>query len=495
VALLLFILFIMSIGFIIFFFIYDYFRGKNQDKRFENKLTIVESELKESKEAELRVRDEINILQNKLRHTLQDPITNLLGWQLFEDRLNQNIKESQRYQLTLGIMYVDIDDFKMINDALSYETGNGLLKEVAERLQSCVRKVDSVSRFAKDTFVILLTQLAKPETAAMVAQRILQSLAQPFQINGNELFITAGIGISIYPTDGPDAATLLRNADHALHLAKEKGKHGYQFSQEKMHIKSQRELAITVSLNRGSFFQEFVLYYNPIVNVKDETIFCMDALLHWQHPDLGLIGPQELLNFAEKQRNLNSISEWLLKNACKQFLHWRSLGFNPQYLGIPLSLKQLENSHFIYRISQLLQDLEFKPEWMLFEIKETFAQLSFEVLEKAFNMLTYLGVNIAIDDFGSGPFSLYQLKNFAVNYLKLDASFVKDITTDPQTVALVKSVIFLSKKLSMQLIIQGIETEEQKTILKELDCILMQGKLLGEPLSEREVTSKMGLSE
>ena len=484
----------MSIGFIIFFLVCDYLLGKNQIRQAKNKLITTEAELKKAKEIEQRAQDEINLLQNKLRHTFEDPVTSLLGWQLFEDRLNQSIKESLRYQLTLGVMFVDIDDFKVINDALSYEIGDGLLQEVALRLQSCIRQVDSVSRFTKDTFVILLTQLGKPETVAVVAQRIQQSLAQPFQIKGKELYITASIGISIYPTDGPDATTLFRNADYALHLAKEQGKHSYQFYQEHMHIKSQRELAITISLSRESIFQEFVLYYQPIVNIKDEGIFCMDALLHWQHPDLGLIGPQELFSFAEKQRNLNIISEWLLQNACKQFLHWRSLGFYPKYVGISVSLKQLENSHFIYRISQLLQDMEFKPEWVLLEIKETFAHLSLEVLEKAFNMLKYLGVKIAIDDFGCGPFSLYHLKNFDINYLKLDSSFVKDITTNPHTVALVKSVIFLAKSMSMELIIQGIESEEQKAVLKELDCIFMQGKLLGEPLSEPEMTAKMVMS-
>ena len=386
---------------------------------------------------------------------------------------------------------MDIDDFKVINDALSYEIGDALLSDVAGRLQTCIRQVDSISRFTKDTFVILLTQLAKPETAAVVAQRILQSLAQPFQINEHELYITACIGIAIYPVDGPDATTLLRSADQALHLAKEKGNHTYQFYQEKLHAKSQRELMLSTSLNRETIFQEFVLYFQPIFNVESNSIICMDALLHWQHPELGLIAPQELFNYMEKQRKLNSISEWLLQMACKQFLHWRSLEFRPDFICLPLTIKQLENSHFIYRISQILQELNFEPTWLLLEIQESATPFDANGLEKSLNMLSYLGIKIAIDQFGSGVFSLNHLKQFSVNYLKLAPFLIENIETDQQAIAIIKSILFLAKNLSMHVIAQGVESDQQMQKLKELGCTLMQGLRLGAPLSESEIEKKM----
>lgn len=484
---------LVGLAFVIFLLAYNTFINKKQLKQQQTLLAANEFELKRSRENERKLREEISTLQVNVRQSFEDPVTGLPGWKLFEDRLIQNIKESERYQFTLGLLFIDIDNFKVINDSLSYKVGDILLKEVAARLETCIRKVDSITRFSKDTFVVLLAQMGKPEMAAIIAQRMLKALSQPFQIAGSELYITACIGIAIYPTDGQDAAGLLRSVDYALHLAKAKGKGVYQFYQEKMHSKSQRELALHMSFNRDSIFQEFQLYYQPIIKVEDESIFCMDALLHWRHPYLGMISPAVLFDLAEKQRKLNVVSEWLLKSACKQFLHWRSLGFSPDYLGIPLSIKQLDSSHFIYRISQILQELNFSPEWLLLEIKETSMPLPFDTLEKAFNMLKYLGIKIAIDDFGADSFALAYLKNIRIDYIKLNQAIIEDISQNPQTVALIKSIIYLAKSLSIQVIIQGIEKDQQVALLQDLGCSLMQGRLLGVPLTEREVADKMDM--
>lgn len=462
-----------------------------QVSQLKNEIISNKIALKNANDNEQTLSQSLNSLEHKLSHAIQDPITHLLGWELFTDRLNQSIKESARYQLTQAILFIDIDDFKKINNALGYEVGDAVLLEVAKRLQTCIRQVDSITRFSKDTFVCLLTQLAKPETAAIVAQRMLQALAQDFQIKGHELYLTAGIGISIFPMDAEGATTLLRNGEYALHLAKEKGRHVYQFYHEKTHINSLRELALSTSLNNESALREFVLYYQPIINTQDESIFCMDALLYWQHKSLGLIDSQELFNYAEKQRKLDILTDWSLRHACQQFLKWRSLDFSPSFLGISVSIRQLESSHFIYRISQILQELQFKPEWLLLEIKISHTPLSLDVLEKAFNMLKYLGIKIAIDDFGTSPFSLAYLKNITIHYLKMDQSIIDDLDINQQTIALVKSFVMLAANASMQLIAQGIESSGQINLLKELGCYLMQGKFLTPPLSEREVSDKM----
>jgi diguanylate cyclase (GGDEF)-like protein len=469
--------------------IYVYIKRKNLCEQLEQQIVNDQTEIINLKEAEENLRQELNSLQDKFTHTMEDPLTSLLSWQLFEDRLNQNIREGARYKLTIGLLIIDIDDFNVINTALTNQIGDELLRIVAKRIQTSIRQVDSASRFAKDTFYVLLTQLSKAETAAIVAQRILQALQPSILINDQELFITACIGIAIYPTDGQDTTSLMRSADYALHLAKEKGKQIYQFYHEKIQTNSQRELALSTGLRRDTVLEELTIYYQPIVNVENNQIVCIDTLLHWQHPQLGLIDSQELFSYAEKQGTLNTISVWLLRNACKQFLAWRKSGFSPALLGIHLSFKQLENSQFIYQISQILQELEFNPEWILFEMKESPLQVSFDTIEKAINMLKYINVKIAIEDFGITPFSLRDLKKFTVNYLKLHRSFADDLADNPKSVNLIKAMVFLAKSLSIHLVIKGVETEQQLTILKKLDCKLMQGHFLGRAKSEKEIAT------
>lgn len=459
--------------------------------RIQNQSKNSQKALSEQLEIDAQLRNEISELRTKLQFTLNDPVTQLLGWQLFEDRIEQNLKESERYHFTMGVMFVDVDDFKMINDALGDDVGDKVLREMARRLNDCIRQVDSVSRFAKDTFVILLTQLAKPETAAIVGQRILQALSQPFQIDDHELFITACIGVALFPIDGQEAQALLKNANHALQVAKSSGRHLCQFYQNDMHLQSQRDLAIYNKISRDSIFQELVVYYQPIINVNNEAVFCMDASLYWRHAEFGLVNNQTLYDYAEKQRKVTALSMWFLKNACKQFLAWRQAGFQSQLLGLPLSIKQLENSGFVYELSHSLQELAFNPEWLLVEIKESHMHEPLETIEKAFNMLNYLGIKIAIDDFASGSFSLRYLKKVTVNYLKLDTSFAEDIIENEQTRALVKSIVFLADALAIQVIIQGVQGEQQMTAFKKLGCSLLSGPWMGAPRLGLDVINSM----
>lgn len=455
--------------------------------QLNHKLHTTTQELESLRISEQQLREQAQEKENKLQHVMEDPVTGLPIWSVFEEKLAHAVKESERYQYSFGVLFIDIDDFKMINDGLSYQAGDELLKEVGVRLKSCIRQVDSISRFTKDTFVVLLGQLAKPETAALVAQRMLQVLAESFQISGNELYVTAGIGITLCPADANDAASLLRNADHALHLAKEKGKHVHQFYQERMYEKSQRELALNTSLNQEFIYQEFIIYYQPITDKHSNAVVCMDALLHWQHPELGLIKSHELADLFEKQRKSNVMTEWLIENACRQFMQWKESGLNVELVGIPVCIKQLEHSHFIYRISQILQDLKFNPANLLLELTDGTPQISFDILEKAFNMLKYLGVKIAIEDFGTNAFSLRYLKTLSVDYVKINHALIDDVASNQQTRALIKSVLFLGQSMNMQVIVQGVESEAQVNTLKEIGCALMQGQFIGAPLTESEV--------
>lgn len=456
---------------------------------YAKKLKAADAALAKIKQSEQEARVKIHSLETELQLSTRDPVTNLPTWLIFEDRLNQTIKESARYQLNLAILYIDIDDFRMINNALSYEVGNTVLAETAKRLKTCVRQVDSISRFSKDVFVILLTKLSKPETAAIVAQRILQALATPIEVATHELQITVSIGISIFPADGDSSASLLSRAEHAMQLAKKQGRHMYQFYQQQLAVDSQRELSLYTGFGREASINELMLYYCPVMDVRNESVFCLDALLHWQHTEMGLVKPDELEQLAEKRHKLNQISEWMLKKACKQFIQWRKVGFNPQYLGIPLFSKQLSDTHFIYRLSQIMQESEFKPEWMMLRIKEAGGQISFDVVEKAFNMLNYLGVQLAIDNVGSSGFSFRYLKNFKIRFLRLDSSLTSDIETNPQSLALVKALLSFADTLSVAVIVQDVETAGQLIALKDAGCSLLQGKHFGALLTENEVAS------
>lgn len=456
---------------------------------FYSKLTKAEVNLEAAKKVEIELQRKLQTLQTELQLSTQDAVTGLPTWLLFEDRLNQVIKESERYQLHLAVLYIDIDDFSMINNAFGYEIGNQVLREVAGRLQSCIRQVDSISRFSKDTFVIFLTQLSKPETAAVVAQRIMQAFAEPIQVSTHEMNVTLCLGISIYPQDGANADDLLSNAEHAMRLARKLGRNVFQFFQPQLSIESKREMLLYNLFGRENFYNELVIYYQPVIDVRDESILCIDALLHWQPHESDLINPNELEKLAERRHKSNKMSEWLFEKACRQFLHWRTMGFSPNLLGISLFVNQLHDTHFIYRLSQIMQECDFKPEWMMLRVKETGKQASFDVIEKAFNMLSYMGIQLAIDNVGTNNFSFRYLKNFSIRFLKLDSAITNDIETNPKTVLLIKSILSFAETLSVQAIIQEVESANQFEALKEAGCTLMQGSHFGALLTEKDVAA------
>lgn len=475
-------IFLLGIALVLLALGYDYWRGVHQSKNLSHTLVNRDHELQFLRETETQLKDQVATLEHKLKQTFADPVTDLLGWKLFEDRLRQAIKDSERHGFTLAVMMMDLDDFKIINEALGYEVGDALLKEVAFRLSETIRDVDNVSRFTKDAFVIMLTQLAKPETAALVAQRVLQSVSQPYLLNDQELYVTACVGISLFPLDGRDVLSLLRNADHALHLAKNKGVQQVQFYEEKMHEQSQRDLILVNSLSREESFRQISLNYQPVFNVHNQTVLCLEASLCWQHPELGMITMEELFTYADKHRKLNALSLWMLREACKQFLKLRKAGLKPAMLAIPLFPKQLENTHFVYELSQILQDLAFQPEWLMLELRNHFSSASFDVMDKAFNMLHYLNVNLAVDHFGADSLPLRYFRLIKILYLKLDSVLVAGIDESQQARALLKSIGYFSQMMSMQMIVSGVNETAQINALKSMGCFLMQGSALCEPL-------------
>lgn len=421
----------------------------------------------------------------------QDSLTSLITWPVFQDRLAQSVALCARHQILLGVMVVDLDDFKVINEALSYQVGDLLLKEVSARLQTCIRQVDSISRPNKDTFVVMLNRLSRPEMAAIVAERMLHALASPYLLDDLAVNVSATIGIALYPQDANDGVTLLRCAEQALRMAKAKGKFTYQFYQSHLQEESVRVLAMVNHLATQEVFKELEVYYQPIMSLSANTILAMEVNLHWNHPDIGFVSQDDLFTYAEKQRRLNLITDWMLQKVCRQFLNWHALKLQPQLLAVPVRLKQFEDTQFIYRLSQLLQQLHFNPSSLLLLVQETGVDVPLAQLEKAFNMLTYLGIKVAMDERVSSHFPLTYLKQFHFHYLRLEKPIIDDVASNMKTQALVKSMLSLTAQLSMQLMVAGVDTADQKDKLLAMGVDCMQGNALRPALTERQLADSL----
>lgn len=460
-------------------------------KKLLNMLDQERSQLQIAEQKTQKLQKKISLLNVQAKLSDVDQVTQLMGWHIFTDRLNYGIKEALRYQLTMAVLLVDIDGLTMINDALGYEFSNAVLKEAADRISTNIRDVDSVARYSETIFAILLSQIIKPEAAVIVVQRILQALKLPFIIKDHELFVTGMVGISIFPADGQSVETLLNCARSALLLASSGGKNNYRFYQENMHRQSQRELILQTSLSKKEFNEDFLIYYQPILDVENNKISCMEALPYWQNSRIGNMNSVELFNYAESHQKLEALFEWLLKSGCEEFMKWRKDSPYPELIGIPLTIAQLESSHLVYHISQILQTSKFNPEWLLLEINAGLRPLSFDVLEKSFNMLNYLKIKICITNFGQESLSLYYLKNIKTEFVKLDSSLINDTVNNPRAILLIESLIFLTNKLSIKLIATGIESAEQYYLLKELGVLYMEGPFIAQPIAQKEVAKKM----
>lgn len=471
------------------FFLLSYFLIRSNRQTMQLKKTIEENNLQLKQEAERQVvlTAELNELKEKqTQEFLYDSLSGLPGRQMFEDRLKQVFNQSKRNQLNFAVMFVDIDGFKVVNEALGHDVGDELLTEIAIRFKNTIRTVDTISRFAGDEFVLILSQLSKPETAGYVAQRLLDAVSQPFKVRDQELFITASIGIAIYPTDGDDPKLLLQNADNAMHQAKARGRNMYQFFHSDMHTLSKRELMLTSSLQQPEIFRDFVLFYQPIFNVETKQVVCMQGLLFWQHPDFGLMPMQDFLKLAEDNGKILDVGDWLLNNALLQFSKWETNELQANAIAIQVSPRQLENPRFAYKLSQSIQEMNLDPGHLILEISENSLPMKLDLLEKMFNMLKHVGVQIAIKDFGTGQLSLQYLKRFSIDYLKIAGSLIKDMTVNKDNEAIVKMIIALGQSSQMKVIAEGVETQKQKELLKALGCNIMQGSFFSAPLKAEE---------
>lgn len=423
-------------------------------------------------------------------NSLHDSLTGLPGRQIFEDRFSQTLNQCKRYNMMFAVLILELDEFDVIKNALGVEASEQLFKEVAKRLQMGIRQIDTVSRLANGQFVIILAQLAKAETCAYTSRRLLDMIAEPFKVNNQDLFITASIGIALYPMDGDSTTLLLKNADNALYQAKVRGCNSYQFYREEMHASSQRTLALSSSLRDESVYQYFKIIYQPQLNIQTKTVIGMDSTLQWQHPDFGFISTKEFLQIAENNSTIINIGEWWLRNVCQQMQEWTTLSYGPLTVGVPISLRQLEHPHFINKIFQILQETKVEPARLLLEFSENVFTDNLTTVEKVLHKLKHVGVQIGVSDFGAGNFALQNLRRFPVDFLKISPTLIQDITVNKESEAIVSMIMALANSLQRRVIADGVESKNQKELLKSMGCYFMQGSFFSSPISPQEFSEK-----
>jgi len=422
-----------------------------------------------------------------------DALTDLPNRVLFQDRLDHALVEARRGGYSVPMLYLDLDRFKPINDSFGHPVGDLLLQQVAERLRLCVREADTVARMGGDEFTVILgrnTSGGAPDivqVGSRVAHAILDALAQPFDLEGHEVFISASIGIVVYPQDGMTASQLIKNADTAMYHAKDKGRNNFLFYEPHMNAAAADRLLIENSLRRALERGEFELYYQPSINILEGRIDALEALIRWRHPDLGMIPPDRFVPLAEESGLIVPIGEWVLREAVRQVALWRKMGFETLRVAVNLSLRQFRHRELINVIKQAVRDQGLQPSALALEVTESVFMEDEDETIARLNEMSNMGIQILIDDFGTGYSSLARLRTLPIHVLKVDRSFVRDITTDPSDASIIAAIISMAHNLQLKVIAEGVETAHQLNFLKDQGCDDIQGYLLSQPIPATEV--------
>jgi diguanylate cyclase (GGDEF)-like protein/PAS domain S-box-containing protein len=429
-----------------------------------------------------------------------DILTNLPNRYLMKDRLNQAILYAEKYKKLLAIIYLDLDNFKRVNDTFGHNVGDELLKEVSDRLEKHIRKIDTLSRSGNDAlkttvarlggdeFTILLRDIKDIQDASRVAKRIIELFSAPFAVKSREIFISTSIGISLYPSDGEDADTLLKNADTAMYHAKETGKNTFQFFTDSMNVAALEQFTLENSLRKAQKQGELQLYYQPQFDLLTHKIIGIEALVRWMHPEKGMLLPDAFVPLAEESGLIIPMGEWILQTACKQNKTWQIAGYDPIYITVNISSVQFKKKNFVESVAQTLIDTDLNPEFLELELTESILMQPTASTMKTLNELKATGVRLAIDDFGTGYSSFGYLKQLPIDTLKIDRSFVRDIELDLDDRAIIKAMISLARTLNLKIIAEGVETLEQLAYLQEQGSDGIQGFLLSHPLPTDSLT-------
>jgi diguanylate cyclase (GGDEF)-like protein len=426
-----------------------------------------------------------NIKLKTLAHF--DSLTGLPNRELFYDRLSQSIEKAIRHKNELALLFVDLDRFKQINDSLGHSLGDKVLQAVAARLNNCIRKEDSLARLGGDEFIILMDDLEKGENASLLAQKIIDSLAEPIYIDEHTFYVTASIGISLYPQDDKDLHTLLRYADTAMYKAKKEGKNNFQFYASEMTDLAVDNVVMQAKMHTALENGEFVVYYQPQINAETLQHIGMEALVRWEHPSMGLITPSRFLSLAEETGFIVSLDQWVMKRAMKQMVQWKKKGLNPGILALNLSVKQLHQKDFISLFKSMLIETGCNAECLELEVTESQIMNHPEDAITVLNKLRNIGIELAIDDFGTGYSSLSYLKRLPIEKLKIDKTFICGLPDDEEDIGIAKAVIALAKSLKLSVIAEGVETQEQRDFLVKHGCDNIQGYYYSKPLLAHEM--------
>ncbi len=429
-------------------------------------------------------------MATKMAHLAQhDFLTNLPNRMLLNDRIAQAISMAKRHGKQLTILFLDLDNFKNINDSLGHVMGDKLLQSVAHRLGECVRCSDTVSRQGGDEFVILLAESKSESDAALSAEKIVKAVALPHRVDNRELSVTTSIGISVYPGDGQDAETLIKNADTAMYHAKENGRNNYQFFKDHMNVRAVERQLIETSLRRSLEKQEFVLHYQPKVNLKTGLITGAEALLRWKHADWGMVLPDRFLPIAEDCGLIVPIGQWVLREACMQARRWADAGLESVSIAVNISASEFRQKAFFDSVRTILSDTGLDASCLQLEITESTLMRDAVSSTAILQQLKEMGVQLAVDDFGTGYSSLSYLKQFPIDVLKIDQSFVHDIRSEKDDGFIVSAVIGMGNSLNLRVIAEGIENHAQLSFLKAHDCEEGQGYLFGRPMVAQQFAS------
>ena len=411
-----------------------------------------------------------------------DSLTQLPNRALFEDRLGQILVMSKRQGGHVAVLFLDLDRFKQVNDGLGHDVGDRLLKVVGARLQECLRAEDTIARMGGDEFTVLLPSIDHPEAAAKVAQKLLDALAKPVEIGDHEFFVSGSIGISLFPEDGQDTQTLLKHADVAMYRAKEQGGNGYYLFTQAMNKSALEHLIMENSLRKAITREEFHLVYQPQIDLDTGEITAAEALCRWRHPDLGVIQPAHFIPLAEETGIILGVGEWVLNDACRQAAAWVADG-HPLRVSVNISARQFAQPGLIDLIASTLTRHDLDPKWLDIELTESAIMKCPETAVGLLNELRGLGVRLSLDDFGTGYSSLSYLRQFPFDTLKIDRSFVAGLVEDAVDAALVRAMVDLARALRLDVVCEGVETDEQCRALQDLGCALMQGYLFSAPIT------------
>lgn len=430
-----------------------------------------------------------------------DTLTDLPNRRMFKEYLEKILSRARRQDELAAVFVLDLDRFKRINDTLGHSMGDLLLREVAQRLHASVRREDfiarhhgdtassnSVARLGGDEFALLLTDITSLQDAARIARRTLAVLSEPYLLDQQEIFITASVGITVYPHDGDNVETLLKNADTAMYHAKAEGRNNYQYYTKSMNATAFERLAMENSLRRALERNEFELFYQPQLNIETGNIVGMEALMRWNHPDMGMVSPIEFIPLAEESGMIVLMGEWGLRAACEQNKAWQEAGFPPLTMSVNISSLQFKQQNLTTVVAKILNDTRLDPRYLDLELTEGTVMQNAEDTIATLHSLKEMGIRLSIDDFGTGYSSLSYLKRFPLHTLKVDRSFVKDLTKDADDEAITHAIIAMASSLGLKVIAEGVETEDQLRFLASRGCDEMQGYLFSPPLSASKIT-------